>query len=280
MTRLLKKVLIVLVNFSTDIFQTLAFGIRVLLKTDFKNHISKVNNVSILTILANGPSLKDNLDQINFTQGEFSVVNDFYKSPYYQKIKPQYHVLMDPLYFRKNEDIKPFVDSVHWDMKLIVPYYAWKGVNMLRNMPNKHIEVIPCNMVSYNGFECFRNWIYQQGLAMPKAQNVLVASIFAGINMGYKEIRLYGVDHSWTESIRVNDKNEVCLTDSHFYDTEEVNLLPWHKASGEQYKMHEVLRDLAQMFDSYHQLRKYADFRDCKIVNCTKDSFIDAFNRR
>lgn len=276
---MVKQVLRTIITLMKKSIASLTWSIRLVSNSDLKNHIPKQVSGQLLTILANGPSLKDNLNQIDYTQGEFLVVNDFYKSPYYKKIKPQYHVLMDPLYFRNNEDIKPFAEAVDWDMKLFVPYTAWKGVDILRNMPNKHIEVIPCILVSYNGFECFRNWIYQHGLAMPKAQNVLVASIFAGINMGYKKIRLYGVDHSWTESIRVNNKNEVCLTDSHFYDKEEVQLLPWKKWTGEPYKIYEVLRDLANTFDSYHRIERYARHVGCHVVNMTHGSYIDAFER-
>ena len=36
--------------------------------------------------------------------------------------------------------------------------------------------------------------------------------------------------------------------------------------------MHEILRDLATMFDGYHQLRKFADANHCKIINKTKEN--------
>lgn len=257
---------------------TIRYAIFTFLYTDLRNHISRINGDGTLTILANGPSLVMDLEQINFSEGEFSVVNDFYKSPWYEKIKPSYHVLADPLYFTKDEDIQPFVDAVKWNMKLFVPYSAWKRMDILRHVPSQYIEVVPYHINTYYGFDCFRDWTYRHGLSMPIPQNVLVPSIFNAINMGYKEIRLYGVDHSWTESIRMNDKNQVCLTDSHFYDNEQAKLLPWKKC-GVQYKMHEILRDLAQMFDSYHQIRKYADSLHCHIVNMTKNSYIDAFDR-
>lgn len=258
---------------------TFKYFLSVILYTDLRNHISRIGGDGTLTILANGPSLTKDIEKIDFSEGEFSVVNDFYKSPWYGKIKPSYHVLADPLYFTEDEDIQPFVDAVKWNMKLFVPYSAWKRMAILRHVPSQYIEVVPYHINTYYGFDCFRNWTYRHGLSMPIPQNVLVPSIFNAINMGYKEIRLYGVDHSWTESIRMNDKNQVCLTDSHFYDNEQVKLLPWKKCSGEQYKMHEILRDLAQMFDSYHQLRKYADSLHCHIVNMTKNSYIDAFDR-
>ena len=116
---------------------------------------------------------------------------------------------------------------------------------------------------------------------MPRPQNVLVPSIFNGINMGYNEIIIYGADHSWTENIRINNANQVCLTDSHFYDQEEVSLKPWRKATEgrEIYKMYEILWDLSNTFKSYHTLREYADTQGCHIVNKTGGSYIDAFDR-
>lgn len=276
---LIKSILHLCHIFIVKSILTLKYFVLVFIYTDLWNHISRCEKEEMLTILANGPSLAKDIEKLNYSIGKFSVVNDFYKSPLYGIIKPAYHVLADPLYFTKDEDIQPFIDAVDWDMKLFVPYSAWKRMKILRNIPSQFIEVVPYHTVMYDGFECIKAWVYRHGLSMPIPQNVLVPSIFNAINMGYKEIRLFGVDHSWTESIRMNEMNQVCLTDSHFYDNEQVKLLPWKKCSGEQYKMHEILRDLAQMFDSYHQIRDYADSQHCHIVNMTKNSYIDAFDR-
>lgn len=275
---LIKPLKIVYIFFKHWANTTLWF-IKILYSCSFKNYVERRNDKQLLTILANGPSLTEALDSVDYSVGDFAVVNDFYKSPYYRIIKPQYLFLIDPLNFRNNYEISKFVETVDWSMKLFVPYKVWKTNSYLQNMPNEVVEVIPINTITYSGFKCLKNWIFYNGLAMPRAQNVLVATIFVGINMGYKDIKLYGVDHSWTESIRVSVNNEVCMMDSHFYETEEVKLLPFHKSSGEQYKMHEILRDLAQTFDSYHQLREYADYNGCRIVNCTRCSYIDAFER-
>lgn len=100
------------------------------------------------------------------------------------------------------------------------------------------------------------------------------------INSGYKTIYLFGVDHSWTTQLCVNTLNQVCLRDLHYYDNKHVDLKPWLKGSGEPYKMHEVLRDLAHMFDSYHELQNYANYiNNTKIINKSKESFIDAFTK-
>ena len=267
------------VIFLRTAFRTLLFGFRLLKRLNISRQITKVKSGDALTILANGPSLKNDIDDIDLTCGDFSVLNDFNLSPLYKKIKPSYYVLADPYYFLCNDSIMPFINGVDWKMKLIVPYSAWKKLEILRDLPNKNVEVIPFHTVEYDGFECFRNWIYKKGLAMPRVQNVLALSIFSAINLGYKKIKLYGVDHSWTECIRVNSLNEVCQINAHFFDTAEVELSPWKKCSGEQYKMHEILRDLSNMFESYHLLKRYSDYMGSKIINCTKDSFIDAFER-
>lgn len=255
--------------------------INFILLTDMKNHIAKISEAKRLTILANGPSLKDDIQNFESYDGDFLAVNDFYRSPYFELIKPKYYVVTDPLFFVQYEGSIPFLKMVKWPMQLFVPIRATKNTKQLQRQFD-NIEVIPYNNIIYNGFERFRYRIYDKGYAMPKTQNVLVASIFVAINMGYKEILLYGVDHSWTESIRVNEKNEVCLVDSHFYDEKEEILTPWYKGLGSESgvnKMHEILRALALMFESYHILNGYASYKGAKIINCTKKSYIDAFER-
>lgn len=279
--KMLKKSLKFLFSFLVKLCQSLLSVFFVITKTDLRNHIPLIKDAGPLTILANGPSLKDVISKLDNSKCDFCVVNDFYLSPYYKIIKPRFHVLADPLYFVQSGDIEPFIKAIDWDIVLYVPYGAWKKMEILHNMPSKHITVIPFHHKYMKGFDSFELFLFKRGLSMPGAQNVLVPSIFNAINMGYKEIYLYGADHSWTKSIRVNDVNQVCLTDSHFYDEGEVKLAPWRKATPgrEICKMHEILTDLTTVFKSYHIIRKYANLRNCSIINKTKDSFIDAFER-
>lgn len=278
---LVKKIIKSSISFFLKLCKTIKVLFLILFRTDLKTHIPKIENVQLLTILANGPSLKGELSKIDYSDGDFCVVNDFYKSPYYSIIKPKYHVLADPLYFTQSADIEPFIQSVNWELRLFVPYSAWRKMDILRNMPSKFITVIPFHTIAIESFKIVDLFLYKRGLSMPKAQNVLVPSIFNGINMGYKKIIVYGADHSWTESIRVDNENHVCLADVHFYDQENVALVPWRKATEgrEIYKMHEILQDLSNSFRSYHTLRMYADRQGCHIVNKTQGSYIDAFDR-
>lgn len=281
MKKIKNKCLKPIIKFLFKFFQTVKSLLLIILRTDLKNHVPHIKDATSLTILANGPSLKDVISNLDFSKCDCCVVNDIYLSPYYKKIKPRYHVLADPLYFVRCGDIEPFIKTIDWDIRLFVPYSAWRKMAILRQMPNKYITVVPFHSSYMKGFSSFELFLFKRGLSMPVAQNVLVPSIFNAINMGYKEIILYGADHSWTRNIRVNDLNQVCLTDSHFYDEGEVKLAPWRKATPGRdiYKMHEILKDLTTVFMSYHIIRKYANIKQCSIINRTKDSFIDAFER-
>ena len=260
---------------------TFEWFVNFIIYSDKKNNIPYVSFPGRLTILANGPSLKSDIEKLDFSNGDFLAVNNFYLSPYFEVVRPKYYVVADPLFFIGTNGSIPFSGIISWHMFLFVPIKSWRSTKELQNH-HENLTIVPYNNVSYNGFNRFRYLLYEKGYAMPKTQNVLVASIFVAINMGYKEIFLYGVDHSWTESIRVNEKNEVCLVDSHFYDEKEVKLTPWYKGIGSEsgvHKMHEILRALALMFESYQILNGYATYKGSKIVNCTKNSYIDAFER-
>lgn len=259
-------------------YYTIVWIFQIIRSTDFRNHIKKENG-ELVTILANGPSLKNEINNIDFSKGEFCVVNFFYKSPFFKVIKPKYYMLADPNFFKEEDYIKSLIDSIEWDVKLFVPYIHMSH-KRIRNYGNNHIEIIPYHTITCQGFNRIRKWAYNKGISMPKPQNVLVASIFNCINMNYHEIHLYGTDHSWITEIRVNNKNEVCLTDSHFYDDKNVELKPWLSGSGKPFEMGEILHRLATTFESYHYLQEYAKQEDCHIINFTKNSFIDAFERR
>ena len=277
--KIIKKTIKGVLYFVSKSWETIKFLLLILLKTDLRNHIQKVENAGLITILANGPSLKDDLENIDFNEGDFCVVNDFYKSPWYGKIKPKYHVLADPMYFRTDEDIQPFVNAVKWEMILFVPYYGWKKMSILNKIPSDFITVVPYHSVTFQGFEFLRNWFYKKGLSMPITVNVLVAALFNAINIGYRRIKLYGADHSWTESIRVDEKNRLCVIDKHFYEVHEVKMTPWYLSDGSVQRISMFMGNLSVAFVSYEMIRRYAEFCKCEIINYTKNSYIDAFER-
>ena len=79
------------------------------------------------------------------------------------------------------------------------------------------------------------------------------------------------------KDIRVNDKNEVVLIDRHYYgDVEHV----WLDYEGNPIKLIDFLSSQLVTFTGHLNLKNFADYLgDVKIINRTKDSYIDAYER-
>ena len=255
---------------------------------DIKNYIEKVKEVKPVLIVANGPSF--DINEIPSGRREdfvFCFMNNSPLSSIFWEIRPEYYTQADPLFFQEKVDkediyltIERLRKEVSWNMTFFVPYNHYKEAKAIYSS-NPRLQIIPYHDTSFsvNLKKEERNMMYHLGLDTPIVQNVLVGAIFCLINSGYKLIELHGVNHSWTSQLVVNERNEVCLKDDHFYDKKRAEYKPWYRYTGTIYKMHEILRDLAQMFDSYWVLRDYADSEGVKIINKTQGSFIDAFER-
>ena len=271
-----------------QLFGTIYFFLRQLRHSDFKQPIKYEVKDRPLVILANGPSFKNVLENLDVLKGsDVCCLNHFAINDVFFQIKPNLYVLADPGYWidhqRSIEDRAPvfenLLNKVDWSMELYVPFLSKKEFNWKTFFStNKNIKICYIHNLEWTGFSSMRNWSYRKGLAMPRPQNVTVVCLFVGINKGYKKIDIYGVDHSWTELLIVNDKNQVCLCDRHFWDQDTPPTQVWYKID-HPYLMHEALRDIAYMFESYHYIRSYADSRNVRIVNHTKNSYIDAFER-
>ena len=107
---------------------------------------------------------------------------------------------------------------------------------------------------------------------MPRCQTVTNFALTAAVNMGYKIVYLYGADHSWTQDLRVDDENVVCYGDRHVYNT-GLTIIKKENTIGH------LLHQFAKMFDTHWIIKEYAEAQGCEILNCTKDSFVDAYKR-
>ena len=239
-----------------------------------------------IRIIANGTSLNEEIKSMGKVQeANYCMLNDSVLTPLFDKFKPKEYIIADPLYFSRGflTGSKGYLSkfrSIDWSISIYVPIRNYKYACELFG-DNKQVTVkklpscLPARVKSIK----LRNYFYKRGMACPPIQNVVVGAIYASIMNGYKRIELYGVDHNWTMQVAVNQNNEVCLRNIHYYDL-NAPMEPWLQCNGQPYHMHMVLRDLAQMFDSYWELRHFVEsLGDVKVVNKTKDSFIDAFER-
>lgn len=285
----MKKRIIILCNIITAFY-------KILRQTNFKNNLKLISDSGGCYVLGNGPSLKHDLDvNLDFLKKEKTfAVNHFVKSRFYIVLKPKYYVLADPNFWintglankiKAEEDclstLKAIKENTNWELTILIPYAAKKYFldffkdNGLIKIICYNTTVIPTELPS-----SFINYLFKENLASPRVQNVLIAAVYTSLNIGFKEINILGADHSWTKELVVNENNQVGCIDDHFYHSETPSLRLYTRYDGVNYKMHELLRDFAYMFEGYHILKKYADYKGAKIYNRSKGSFIDAFERK
>lgn len=270
-------------------------------KFDIKN--CQVNNFGIeiendeLAILANGPSLKDTFKDekdYNFIKSkDIMVVNSFMLDEQFFILKPKYLCLMDPIYWSTDasERIKEVLNrnfeklkEVNWQLIIFMPKTAIENNCLLKLLEtNKNIifnyintENVPIK--DKNILHC----LYKENKTMPFVQNVLIACIYIAINLGYKNIFLYGTDHSWHLSLITREDNIPCLIDKHFYDKKETTeYQPIYKDSEDTipFRISELFNAYGRVHEQYELLEDYSKVMGAKIYNLSKFSCIDAFDR-
>ncbi len=242
----------------------------------FKNHTQ-------CTILANGPSLKEALDnnEVYLENVDIFCVNMFCKSEYFNKIKPRFYFLVDGAMFTepKTERIKNIhrdlitsLNLVDWQMFLCISSSSVNG-GVLKEINNPNIRIIRWNTTTFEGYRWLKHWIFRIGMGMPRCQTVTNFALMTAIQMKYKQVFLYGADHSWTKDLFVNDNNVVCYGDRHVYKT-NIEII---KKEG---SLARLLHSFANMFQTHIEINEYALEESCEIINCTKGSFVDAYKRK
>lgn len=238
-----------------------------------------------VNILANGPSLNVELEGLmkeNSSLDNSLVVNFFVFSDLFFKIRPKYYCLADPLFFTENRYtenvLKLFagLNKVSWQMELFV----WiQGVDIIKKyINNDNIKIVGVSILRFKGFESKRYSSYKKGIAVPSYVNVTIMGLYVLLNLGYDTINLYGVDHSFLAGLCVNDDNRLCINDHHFYGSEKREFAP--KMDGSLWTMKDFVYDKYLTFVEHEIMRGYADYLGAKIINCTKDSWIDAYVRK
>ena len=289
----MKKFVKIVITFVVDLCNILIWLIYQLTNQHFKSDLKNASKKKPIYILGNGPSLlsvKDKIQdrsKINLCTVNFSVLTDIF-----MELKPEYHVIVDPAFFeleKNTQDVKNRVlqffetlnSKVTWNMTLIVSAKANRKTlkKLLKNdkiricqLPGKDLKL------DSDIFQSLMFLSYRKGLAMLPCQNVVMACIYFAITIGYKEIQLYGVEHSWIKYLKVNENNIVCQEDVHYYG--KTKLVPFYKDKNSTFTMAEILTAFAKMFSGYEKLQRYAKYcGSVQIINMTKDSYIDAFQR-
>jgi len=252
------------------------------------------NQKANASILGNGPSLNQALaDNLNFLkETDMYCVNLFALSMVYASLKPQNYVFLDPAFFIFSEqnddrqDIKKTFDAIikqtDWSMRLFVPARnrnSYIVKKLKHECPNIHICFF--NYTIVRGFPAYRHWFFEHNLGMPQCQNILAASLYVALLQDYKNVYLFGADHSWHEEIRITDQNEFEIRQVHFYDN--ANHVKHEKVidvrNNSLPRLHAQFLSLHKVFYSYEILGAFAKFRKINVLNASKKTYIDAFER-
>ena len=247
-----------------------------------------------IQILGNGPSLINDLPKILATRKNCSimVVNSFASSKLFEKIKPEYYIVVDPAFFSipKNERIKKVQNSFHdsivkktsWNLNLLIPTTA-KNSSFIEEIVSsnsfikityfKHIPII-------GGVKRLNNFLFTFDLATPFYMNILIAAIFNSLKMRYNKIVVWGADHSWHEDYVLGADNYIYRSDKHFYSKDpKGNLIVLTKADGSPQRVHEEFYNMHAVFKTYHSIQNFSKKIGSKIINSSSKTWIDAFQR-
>lgn len=293
--RLSEKIIAALQNS----FDTLLFFATMAVKEDFRNHVARagapgMNPSRRMAILGNGPSLREQLPRLiaqrEWEKADMLAVNFFALSDEFSVIKPAYYVISDPMFFRaagRGERVetlyKALSERVTWPMTLYVQYYNPEHFDYAAAIGhNPNIRIVRFHSTVFHGFRSVEFWCYRHGLGSGNFGTVVQNGEFIGILLGYKQIDLYGVDHTLLEGLMVDEKNRLCRIKSHYYDTEQATAEPIYVNATNPprpYTMHSYLAETAELFRGHEVLSDWAREQGVRIVNRTEGSMIDAYER-
>lgn len=277
-------------RFLKDSIDFIGFLIQVVYTGNFYNPLKRLSkNKAVL--LANGPSLKKILPKLStsaeFESKEFFVLNYFANHEVFFKIKPNHYSFADPMFFQpthREEEVKRLFEilqtKVDWQIFIYVPTNRYSSFLKFSNLSNPCLKIMKMNTTPYRGYEIMRNFFYRLGLAMPIPGTVANLAIFAALNQGFAEIKLYGVDHTFFDSLCVNENNVIGNRQTHFYGDDSIKIKPILRIdTGEPYKVSDYLYSIMIMFESHNYLSEYATYLNTRIINCTENSMIDSYER-
>jgi len=278
-------------KFTSQCINTILSLLKILVQSKFNIELPiAIDNTCI--VLGNGPSLKKSLEanKVFFNTHPIICVNSFSVADEFTQLKPLYYVMLDPFFWEgKTETIlKTFQyleEKTTWTLYLFVPQYAKnKTVFTELQKKNSNIKLVAYNYTVFKGFSGIAHRFYKKNLAMPQCLNVTISALFLGLNMGYKEVFLFGADHTWHENLHMSDDNILFTKVPHFFDDETaIKYVPFYKSGNPQMgtqKAHEFFNIWSRTFYAYTQLSDYATYLHRRIYNASEVSFIDAFERK
>jgi hypothetical protein len=276
-------------DFSGKTLLLIKFIVFSVVRGNFNNPFKKQYSGKVI-VLANGPSLKENLplfEKPQYREVDFIAMNFFAFDETFFSLKPKHYCLADPMFFCKgnknSEQVEKFFDilqhKVDWSMNLWVPSKCHKHKFLeYSKLKNEYISIINLSGFFWNSFENMRYWMYKRGRAMPAPYTVANMCIYIGLSIGYSSMEIYGLDHTFFDGLFVNEKNQLCNKYNHFYGESHIKPVI-DVLTGKGIKISHYLFVFSQMMKSHDDLAGYAKYLKTPLINCTKNSMVDSYER-
>jgi hypothetical protein len=242
-------------------------------------HSSKSNNIYIL---ANGPGTDSFLKNtpIDFGSSSVMCMNFALLDVQILKLRPDSYVVADPNVFGRDDILDIVYDKylvlvsilneLDWELSLYVPYDFRSG-RFVRDVHNEKIKIHWFNRTTLESLGWPLLFLYRLGLGLPKAESVIIAALGLAILNRPETVKLVGVEHDWIHNLRVNENNEVHYLLKHFYK-EDKEYKSDLTVSGFMLSQH-------RLFRSHETIRYLAEKQDVKVINMTRTSLIDCYER-
>jgi len=241
-------------------------------------------------VLGNGPSLKEDLENVIKEKADFFCVNHFADSDFYEIIKPKFYTFLDPYFWmpdaqesyieRRKATFSKISNSTKWPLVVFLPKHA-DLCFFKKNIINPNVHFFIYNSVSRIDIEDeLYVKILRTRLISPYTINVLPLAIFLSILIGYKKVSFYGADTSWHQSLLIdNETNEVKMERKHFYGSELVRVYKDCQGQEASNIAHEIMK-VYQTLKVYGQVKLFSDAMGAEVINKSSFSWVDCFPRQ
>ena len=247
------------------------------------------NKGNRIYILATGPSLKNDLPELflskEFAESDKICVNFFLNNEAILEVRPRYYCLADTAFFEDNGPNSQKVNDfylrlnkiVDWDMTLFSYISSKEKLAFLkRHVSNPHVKIVPLTGLVYSGEDSGRFESWKKGESVPLYVNITIMAEYVSLNLGFTELYLYGVEHTFFDGLGVDDDNRLFIQDKHFYGSEKRYIT---SSSRKEWHIKDWMYDKYLTFREHELMQGYAEYLGATIINCTRNSLIDAYPR-
>lgn len=228
-------------------------------------------------ILGNGPSLKMENRLSELAQYTTFSVNQFYRSDLFETVKPNYHVMIDPLFFSLSENNPDENDTLRRiiqiaedpNVSLIFPIEAYEYICKNIATSERHIFI----KGRYKMCDKY-NADFNMAGYLPSSNSVVITAIYCAIYMGFKRIVILGNDMTGLMDNYIKRSPNLTEKFTHIYEytEEEKNRMKKVHATHNNEAM---LEGFTEMFKDYRRINEYCSANNIQILNASQETALD-----